>query len=400
MSASITIIGGGMVGMALALLLRQQGQSHITLVEATPLTPQDLDSPSFDARSTALSLGSVHILESLGTAAYLLENSELIRRVHVSRQGAWGNTTLDAGALGVPFLGVVAENRHLTQALLQTLSADPGIRLVMPARLAHLERRDRGWLYKLDDGSTGHCDLLVAADGARSTTRDLLGISARHEDRGWAALVANVKPGEPHAQLARERFLPEGPLALLPLQEGRQALVWTGSAEHIEELARMSEPAFLRALSAAMPRNHAGFCHTGQRHHYPLVLTEACAQAVPHAVLAGNAAHTLHPVAGQGFNLALRDLDALARHIGESDSPGALSTLTAWAESRIRDQRRIMLASRGLPLLFQPSYGLLALGRQWGLVAMALFPGLQQTFALEAMGLRGHQQGFARGPVT
>ncbi len=400
MTPSIAIIGGGMVGMALALLLRREGQSQVTLIEATPPACHDLSSPSFDARSTALSLGSIRILETLGAAEYLLSHSEPILRVHVSRQGAWGNTTLDASVLGVPCLGAVAENRHLAQALLQALSADSCIHLMTPFQLVKAQRQQHGWLYTLDDGSTHSCDLLVAADGARSTTRDLLGISARHEDSGWAALVANVTPHTPHEQLARERFLAGGPLALLPLQENRQALVWTGTEENIRELGSMTERTFLKTLKAAMPRDHDGFSRVGRRHHYPLILTQACAQAVPYAVLAGNAAHTLHPVAGQGFNLALRDIDALARYIGKSHSPGTLSTLNQWADGRARDQLRIMTASRALPSLFQPSHGLFALGRQGGLLTMALCPDLQKTFALEAMGLRGHQQALTGKRMT
>ncbi|QVL42809.1 MAG: FAD-dependent monooxygenase [Alcanivorax sp.] len=390
MNASGTplIVGGGMAGAALALLLRHHGAAGVTLVESHALAAGEApDTPSFDARSTALSAGSLAILEQLGLQDAVLENAAGIDTVHVSRRGRLGLARLTAEEQQLPRLGAVVENRWFGHVLLAAVERDPAITLRAPASLTGIRRTTDGYQATLDNGEELHTPLLIAADGARSRTRDWLGISARHQDIGHDALIANLGLAEPHRGQAFERFLDEGPLALLPLPGERMALVWTGPREDVDQWLALDDDAFLAALrerlGATMPR----LTRVGERARYPLVLSEACAQAVPFAAVVGNAAHTLHPVAGQGFNLTLRDLELLARRVGGEAQPGRLALLEQWAADRRADQSQIGHASRWLPELFRVRQPLFAHSRQLGLLALDLLPAARKGFARRAMGL-------------
>lgn len=387
--AGIVIVGGGMAGAALALLLRHRGEARVTLVEAVALPEAD-DAPmppSFDARSTALAAGTLKAFDEIGVLEPLLEKATDIKTVHVSRQGRPGITRLRAEEEGVPRLGAVTENRWLGRVLLAAMRADPNIEIIAPDRVVALKRLESGHRVTLESGAERDAALLVVADGARSRTRERLGIAAHHDDSGHDALVANVLPGTPHEGMAYERFADRGPVALLPLTEDRMALVWTGARDFIGEMAALDDDAMLEALDGVFGSRMGHFQRIGQRHRYPLILTKAAAQAVPGAVVVGNAAHTLHPVAGQGFNLTMRDLILLADTVAGTDDPGDLARLRYWEEQRVGDQAAIASASRWLGELFRVRFGPFAHGRQLGLVAMDLFGGPRSVFARRAMGL-------------
>ncbi|MCH2556747.1 MAG: FAD-dependent monooxygenase [Alcanivorax sp.] len=387
-SGAPLIIGGGMAGAALALLLRHHGTPAVTLVESHAITAgEPPDTPSFDARSTALSAGSLATLARLGLLEAVLERAASIETVHVSRRERLGITRLHAEEHALPRLGAVVENRWFGHVLLRAVEADPAISLRAPARVTGIRRHEHGYTATFDDGATLDTPLLIAADGARSQTRDWMGITARHQDLGQDALIANLGLAEPHGNVAFERFLDDGPLALLPLPDQRQALVWTGPRDQVDAWMALDDDAFLAALrqrvGGAMPR----LARVGERHRYPLILTEACGQAVPFGAVVGNAAHTLHPVAGQGFNLTFRDLALLAERVGGQPDPGRLDRLSAWAAERRRDQTDIGQASRWLPELFRVRHPLFAHTRQLGLLGLDLLPGVRKRFARRAMGL-------------
>ncbi|WP_040297290.1 FAD-dependent monooxygenase [Alcanivorax hongdengensis] len=385
----LLIVGGGMAGAMLALLLRHHGSGPVTLVESHPLTLPDAPplTPSFDARSTALSAGTLQVLDMLGLGQALREHAAAIHTVHVSRQSRLGITRMRAEEEGLSQLGAVVENRWLGYVLLQAVYADPAITVRAPARLTGIRRRVDGYEATLDDGDTLHTPLLIAADGANSQTREWLGISARRTDLGHDALIANLALDGDHQGIAYERFLNQGPLALLPLPGQRVALVWTGPRAQVDDWMQQDDDTLLTTLNECRPADAPMLTAMGQRQRYPLVLSHACAQAVPFAVVVGNAAHTLHPVAGQGFNLTVRDLTLLAEQVGGAQNPGDLTRLNAYVEAREADQALIGQASRWLPELFRVQQPLFAHTRQLGLVALDIFPGLRRGFARRAMGL-------------
>ena len=385
----ILIVGGGMAGALLALLLRHHGASAVTLVESHPLTLPDEPplTPSFDARSTALSAGTLSVLDELGLAEAIREHSAAIDTVHVSRRSRLGITRLRASEEGVPALGAVVENRWLGFVLLRALYADAAIEVLAPERLSAIRRLEDGYQATLESGRTLTTPLLIAADGAGSRTREWMGVSARDSDTGHDAMIANLSLASDHQGIAYERFLNDGPLALLPLPDRRFALVWTGPREQVDAWMAMESGALLAQLQQQCPAEAPRITGIGERQRYPLVLTHACAQAVPYGVVVGNAAHTLHPVAGQGFNLTVRDLLQLARTVGEASAPGALSLLQQYVQRREQDQALISQASRWVPEVFRVQQPLFAHSRQLGLVAMDILPGLRQGFARRAMGL-------------
>ena len=384
----VLIIGGGLAGAALALLLRRQQRLRVKLVEAVALPPANETpfTPSFDARSTALSAGTLDIFSRIGIDEALLPYAADIRVVHVSRRGRPGIAHIRADEENLPRLGAVVENRWLGRVLLNKVRADEGIEVIAPDHPVSVQRQVSGYRVTLESGRVLECALLVAADGARSLTRERLGIGAEHHDTRHDALIANIALAQPHEGMAFERFVDDGPMAMLPMPDQRSALVWTGPRETINKLKQCAPEEFLARVQEQFGDRLGVLQSVGERDTYPLILTRSFAQAIPHAVVVGNAAHTLHPVAGQGFNLTLRDLYLLAEILAEAENPGELSVLQRYAEAREADQALISRASRWLPDLFRVQTGLVSHARQLGLIAFDLLPGVRSRFAGKAMG--------------
>src|SRR5699024_10381243 len=386
-SQPIVVAGGGMAGLLLALLLRQQGPHRVMLVEpmAMNLAEGPL-SPSFDARCTALSAGTLAIFATLGLLDKLYQHAASITTVEVSRKGRLGVTRMLAAEEGVPELGAVVENRWLGQVLLAAVLADEGIEVRAPERVVAAQRLNDGYRVGLASGANIHASLLVAADGAQSQLRTMLGISAEHENTNTSALVANVEILAAHEGWAWERFLPTGPLALLPLTERRLNIVWMGPNALIEELKAMPDDELVaRIVAAAGEDRLPPLGKIGERVMHPLITTKAVAQAVPYAVVIGNAAHTVHPVGGQGFNLTARDVQQLAACVAQAPAPGQFNLLQRYAQAREKDQAMIRHATKWLAGLFKVEFGPFAHPRQLGLVALDLWPALRTAFAQRAM---------------
>lgn len=387
--AGFLIVGGGLAGAALALLLRDRGAERVTLVEAVSLPDPDTPlSPSFDARRTALAAGTLRAFAEMGLLDELLDQAADITSVHVARAGRPGVTRMRATEAGVARLGAVTENRWLGRVLLGALARDEGIHVIAPDRVASLERTAGGYNATLDSGTELSTPLLVVADGAESATRDKLGIAAHHQDTGEDALVANVVTELPHEGVAFERFMDEGTIALLPMTEGRMAVVWSGPRARIQARADARPETRLAELEKHFRSRLGRFRRLGTGARYPLMLTQAAAQALPGAVVVGNAAHTLSPVAAQGFNLALRDLVALADQVATAEVPGDWPLLREWELARAGDQWATSTFSRHLAHLFRRR-GPLGQARQLGLAGLDLLPGPRRLFARRAMGLRG-----------
>jgi 2-octaprenyl-6-methoxyphenol hydroxylase len=396
----IVIAGGGMVGASLAVALAGQ-PLRIALVEALPFgAPAQ---PSFDARTVALSRSSFRILATLGIWPDIAGAAATIRRIHVSEQGCFGTALIDADQQGVPALGYVLDNRELGAALWTRLSAQGNCQVHAPARVTGTEPDgERLRLALAGDGcpSTLTARLLVVADGARSALRPALGIGARVQGYGQGAIVGNVAVSRPGSRdMAFERFTPEGPLALLPAGGGRYAFVLARETARLQPTLELPDAGFLALLQQAFGWRLGRLTRLGRRAAYPLELTVADRVTAPRAVLVGNAAHALHPVAAQGYNLGLRDVAALAELLadGAGGDPGAPALLARYAHWREADQRNVVAFTDGLVRLFGlAGTGLPAL-RGAGLQLFDLLPPAKRVLAHHTMGLSGRVTRLARG---
>ena len=384
----LAIIGGGLVGASLALALqagaRQRGWK-IVLIE--PFAPGSSYQPSYDARSSALSYGTQQIYQRFGLWPDLSQHVAAIAQIHVSERGRFAATRLNASEEDVPALGYVVENAWLGQCLWRAL--DPAVvEWRCPAEVTAMQALDDGYRLTLNDASTLDCDLAVLAEGGRSGLREQLGITVQTTPYRQTALIANITPADAHAGQAFERFTEDGPMALLPLPENRCALVWTRSGKDAERLLQLADREFLAELQQAFGYRLGALKQVGSRHLYPLQLIEASEQVRPHLVLLGNAAHSLHPIAGQGYNLSLRDTLVLAETLLASTAPlGDLTTLQCYLSSQQMDQQLTVGFSDQVTRLFSTGQPLLAAGRNLGLLGLDLLPPAKRWFARQAMGL-------------
>lgn len=396
--ADVTIVGGGMVGASLALLLSSLNLGwRIQVVEAFPVSAASPDSlqPSFDARSTALSHSSREIFEILGLWETLNTRLADIRDVHVSDRGHIGSARLRAEEQNLPALGYVVENQWLGSVLMEALQQTDDVEIIAPAAVEDVSPVQGGMELCLSTGLDITTKLLVIADGAQSNTREKLGIDATTKDYGQVAVVANVSLSQSHNNIAYERFTDSGPMALLPLEplnrEHRSALVWTLPPERAEGVIAATESEFLTLLQDRFGHRLGQFKHVGTRHSYPIRLITSNEQVRSNMVVVGNAAHSLHPVAGQGFNLALRDVAVLANELAQAADTGSelgeLKVLQGYLEKQQSDQKQTILLSDLLPKVFSIGAAPVALVRNLGLLALDAVPLFRNQFARLGMGL-------------
>ncbi|WNK20051.1 2-octaprenyl-6-methoxyphenyl hydroxylase [Halomonas piscis] len=392
----IVIVGGGLVGASLGCALAPLIERHglrVAIIEAAPLpaAPQPAEwQPSFDARASAIAEGSAERFRRLGVWQAMRREAEPIRHIHISERGRLGVTRLDADDVNVQALGHVIPNAWMGQVLHRKLA---GLTLDWhcPARVERIAPTPAGHRLALSDGSTLTAGLTVLADGGRSGLKEQLGIPSRAADYDQTALIANVAISEPHRGIAYERFTAEGPMALLPLPGNAMELVWTHPAG--EEKARMAlaDGDFLAALQRAFGDRAGRFTRVGQRYAYPLSLVTAEETVRPGLAVLGNAAHALHPVAGQGFNLALRGVvdlvETLADSLAAGTAIGDMATLGAFDRKRARDRRGVVRFSDGLIRLFGARFPLLPQVRAAGLAGLNLAGPLRRDLARRAMGL-------------
>lgn len=403
----IVIVGGGMVGISLALLLNSWAQKpkgqkpwKILLVEAQPINSAQGAgySPSFDARSTALSWSSRKIYQSIGVWPELEAQLSAIAQIHVSDRSHMGLTRIDAKEAGVEALGYVVENRWLGSVLLNQLSAT-NIEVRDAVCINSIKPLARGMQLSIGQ-QVINARLVVIADGAGSSTAQKLGIQTQRTDYGQTGIIANIGLQKPHAGVAYERFTDQGPMALLPLSNfdgrPRSALVWTQPNDEAESLMSADDQSFLDQLQQRFGHRLGRFQQVGDRISYPLALTTSTEQVRRNLVVMGNAAHSLHPVAGQGFNLSLRDAATLATCLSEvtSNQLGDLETLQQYQHKQSVDQRNTLIFSDRLPKLFGLSSSVAALGRNSGLVAMDLIPALRGGFARFGMGMATREASY------
>jgi len=392
-NCDIAIIGGGLVGASLALAVQYffAGRCpRMTLIE--PFAPDTDHQPSFDARCTVLSFGSRLIYQTLGLWPKLCERAQPVEHIEVSSQGSFGRTSLAAAQEKVPALGYVVENAWLGHCLWQALENSVFVQRLCPAQVVRMQAHGKGFYLHVNDGQVVDTPLAVLADGGRSGLREQLGIAQSSRDYRQSAIIASLSASMPHQNRAFERFGKTGPLALLPLAKNRLALVWSRRTEDAEHLLQLAPDDFLNELQDTFGWGLGSFSALGRRHAYPLELALAGEQVRPHLVLLGNAAHRLHPIAGQGYNLSLRDAFTLAETLAHSqEAPGSLATLQRFARRQRLDQQLTVTLSDRLPPLFASQQPLLRALYGPGLLALDLAPTLKSAFARQTMGLAAHQ---------
>jgi 2-octaprenyl-6-methoxyphenol hydroxylase len=399
-ACDVAIAGGGMIGLSLAAAL---AELPLEVVVIEPVAADADQQPSFDSRTTALSGGSRRVLEGIGVWAAVAGQATPIRRIHVSERGAFGAARLTAAEQGVASLGYTIENRLLGLALRDRAAGIPRLKLCH-ARVREVEAGADAVRLVTDAGDAWSARLVVAADGAQSAVRSALGIDASLSDYSQHAIVAHVDTGRFHEYTAYERFTPSGPIAVLPIAEGRSAVVWTLAPEAAKRALALDDAAFIAELEEAFGLRLGRFTRVGRRQSYLLTLTRSDQLTAPRAVILGNAAQGLHPVAGQGFNLGLRDVAALAELLadeiaehGPGADPGATRVLERYAEWRRPDREAVIRFTDSLVRGFgMPLVSIRGL-RSAGLLAFDLMRPVKHEFARRTMGLAGRQPRLVRG---
>jgi len=398
LEVDVAIVGGGMVGASLAAGLLGTGR-RVLLVEAVPFGA--LAQPSFDERTTALGNASRRIFEGLGVWQELAPEAAAIRAIHVSEAGRFGAAHLSAAEQGVEALGYVVPNRVLGAALWQRLARAAELELRVPAEVADVVIDDTAVRFQVvsaerREAVTAH--LVVAADGAHSQIRAAAGIGAAIEDYDQVAVVANVASDAPHEGNAYERFTPAGPLAVLPLADGTLAVIWACRSADAPAVLALDDAAWLAQLQARFGWRAGRFVRAGRRASYPLRLARAASPLATRTVLIGNAAQALHPVAGQGFNLGLRDAAMLAEVIANaSGDVGRRDLLERFAAWRDGDRGGVVRFTDGLVKLFGDTRPGVALLRNLGLLAFDLTPAAKSALARVSLGFGGPSPRLARG---
>ena len=401
MQQEVIIVGGGMVGLSLALMLAKQNIA-VKLLEAIKYPNYDDENlapyhSSFDARNSALSRRTVQIYQELGLWSALQEHATPILEVNITEQGSFGKARLKAEQEKVESFGQVIENAWLGRVLLTEVQKKPFIELIDGVQVTQLTQDADMAYIKASRGEEQlslQAKLVIAADGRDSFCRKALGIGASEHDYDQVAIVTTVQTSKPHNHVGFERFSSLGPLALLPLPgEYRRSVVWpVKKGTEGEWLGDENDQHFLDALQDTYGDRAGKFEKTGRRFSFPLSQVLAEKQAVGRVVLMGNAAHTIHPVAGQGFNLCMRDAHVLVRYLTEQIAQNAdlgdAEMLQAYEASRLTDQQRVIKFCDSVVRGFSNSNPILKFIRNTGLVAFDTIPGIKPLVANYAMGLK------------
>ncbi len=389
--ADVAIIGGGNAGAALALALDSAGLTAI-LVDGKPLETRA--DPAFDGRAYALAAASVKLLGALGVWPGLAGRAQRMEAIEIldGRPGAPGPVRLrfEGAELDAAPFAFLLEDRHLRPALLAAAAARPGLRHLAPAAVTAMTPEPGGALVRLADGGALRARLAVAADGRRSPLARAAGIGWTGRAYGMTGLVCALDCDRPHGGVARQAFYPGGPFAMLPLPGDRISVVWSERASAAARIAALPDAAYLDEIRVRAGGLLGGIRLAGRRWAYPLELALAYGYVAPRLALLGDAAHAVHPIAGQGFNLALRDVAALAEVLAEArrrgEDVGSAEVLARYQEWRRFDGAAFALGMDGLVSLFSTDIGPLRALRDAGLAAVGAMPALKRAIMGYAAG--------------
>lgn len=399
LTTDIAIAGGGMVGAALACGLAQQGFQVALLEQRAPV--EDWQQDSYDLRVSAITRASQHIFEHLGAWLGMLER----RVTPYQKMQIWdatgnGKIHFDAADIAEPELGHIIENRVIQRALWDQLEQLDKVQLLYPARIQAVELTEESSVLTLEDGRQLQTRLTVASDGANSALRELTGIGTR----GWlydqTAVVATVRAEMGHQDTAWQKFMPTGPLALLPTDKDLFSVVWSTSPEQAEALLEMTEQAFNDYLTQASEHRLGELTLLGERAAFPLRLQHADTYIKPGLALVGDAAHVIHPLAGQGVNLGLLDaatlIDVLVAARMRKRVLGSVANLRRYERARMGDNAIMQGAMDGFKRLFSNQFPPLQLMRNLGLGIVDHAPPLKNLLARQALGTTGELPSLAK----
>lgn len=402
MRTDALIVGGGFIGLALAVALSRAGLSAVVVDREQAKTQQ---ATNFDGRTSAIAFGSARVLDGLGIWPKLAPLAAPIREIRVSDQQSPLFLHYDPRELGASFagdaLGYILENRDLRQVFYEAAAASPGVTLVYGAELVRLERGAESARAELADGRAIEARLAVAADGRESKLRREAGIAAARWSYPQTAIVCTVALEKDHRGIAHERFLPAGPFAILPMRGRQASIVWTERSGNVPRLMALGDAAFLEELKSRFGDFLGEIEVVGPRFSHPLGLVHADRYVDRRLVLAGDAAHAIHPIAGQGLNLGLRDVAVLAEVLADAKRTGrdigSAAVLRRYERWRRFDAFTLIAATDGLNRLFSNDLTPVKLLRDLGLAAVNRVPGLKRFFMRHAMGLVGELPRLMRG---
>ncbi len=388
----VLIVGGGLTGNSLALALRDSGLK-VAIVEAN--TRQQLLAAPTGDRALALAAGTVAKLENLGLWQGVSDSATAIKQIHISDQGHFGKVRLSAEKEKVDALGYVIEARTIEAHLAEQVDQS-GIEQLCPARVVAITTGQDHVNVSLKlhkESIIATAKLVVGADGGNSSVRNLLEIPQQRTDYEQTALVTTVKSSLPNQNVAYERFTSSGPLALLPVDKTHSAVVWTRTNADADALMEGSEADFLAQLQDCFGYKLGELSLTAPRRAFPLSLIRAEQMLAERTVIIGNAAHQLHPVAGQGFNLGLRDVVDLAEMLINRQQQaldiGSADFLHSFAKIRLQDQNRTISFTDNVVRIFSNDWLALAAARNLGLSLLDHIPAAKSLLARYAMGLAG-----------
>ncbi len=399
----IAIIGGGLVGASLACALAPLG-IRIALLEA--VAGRAASQPSYDDRTLALSASSCKILQGLGIWPALSANATPIRQIQVREFQSPGRVIMDPLELGLDRFGHVVEARVFGAAVMEQIARTDNLDLLCPVAVTGITVDGTGARIEYTSGGDTHrveAALLVGADGANSLVRNALGIETERHDYHQTAVICNITPEHDHLGRAFECFTPTGPFAVMPHVEGRCGLIWCVSTDQAAAMMDLPDAEFLRRAHQRFGNHLGRFLQIGRRSSYPLRLVRALEDVRPGAVILGNAAHAIHPVGAQGFNLGLRDVAVLAELLWSESRKGAgadfgsLDLLNRYSSWRKQDQNETIAYSDGLARFFSNPSRLAAGVRTAGMLAHAFIPPLRRQLAIRSMGFRGRIPRLATG---
>ncbi len=401
--AELVVAGAGLNGLLLAVACAGAGLS-VAVVD--PQDPAAMLDQGFDGRTSAIAYGSQRVLAGIGLWPAVAGEAEPILEIRVADDNSplflhYDHRDLAAGDDPAPPLGYIVENRVLRRALLERARALPSLRLFAGRRIAAVEAEAGGAIARLDDGERLRCRLVAAADGKDSPLRRGAQIHAVEWRYAQTSIVTTVAHARPHAGIAIEHFLPAGPFAILPMRGNRSSIVWTEQTDLAPAILALPEAEFAAELEARFGDFLGALEPLGPRWSYPLSLLLAERYVAPRLALVGEAAHVIHPIAGQGLNIGIRDVAALAELIIDQRRRGLDigddALLSRYERQRRTDALVLAAVTDGLNRLFSNTLAPLRLARDLGLAAVNRLPSAKRLLMRHAMGLFGELPRLARG---